>query len=261
MKIILLLVFSLVFIMHSEAKNYDVKFRIAAYCSPNQESGGSNALKRSAKEFKLKYDEISSGTSNIEVLQSMLNYIRSRRLDDDDIILFVDKNNALFLSDEHTILQTFLKLNKPFVASTSRAQPMFLSQIQMYLPPPPVNTKFCWLNTRSFMGRVGHVKKNVYSALAISRQQPAGSTISINEIFNFDYFNNQQSYSLDYAANLFLSMSGVLESEVSIRKHSKEVVTVETVPSKISSPKIVHCEPGKNGGGKILDSIYSLKFN
>ena len=94
------------------------------------------------------------GPGGGQKLVDLLNYIRRAQLPDNDVILFTDAFDVFYGRDLNTILGRFLGYKKDIVFSAEKH-----CWPDPSLRFPPVHTPYRYLNSGTFIGRVGEIKK------------------------------------------------------------------------------------------------------
>ena len=94
------------------------------------------------------------GPGGGQKINQVLNYIESNNLPDSDVILFVDGHDVFFSSGLPTILGRYLGYKKEIVFSAEQHLWPDTS-----LAFPPTHTKYRYLNSGTWIGRVGEFKR------------------------------------------------------------------------------------------------------
>lgn len=172
---------------------------------------------------------------NGQKLNYMKEYIKA--MPDNDIVLYVDAYDILFLTDKKTILKKFLKMKSSFVISAERNCFPFRGLANKYPESP---TPFRYINSGSFMGYVKSMKK-ILGEIAVNEK------ISDQGQLTLHYFDHQNEYTLDYRCELFMPLVGVHINELLIDRKRGEIYSLSTR----SRPCIVH----GNGRGRPLYQV------
>lgn len=178
-----------------------------------------------------------------EKLLHVQNYLKT--LPEEDLFLFVDAYDVLFLTHTKEIIERFLAMNSSFVISVERyCYPHH--QLKNRFPKSP--TSFRYINSGSYMGYVGHIKK------ILEEIAPVRLFTSDQGLLTLHYFEHPEAYAFDVYCQLFLPLAGVIEQELTLDCEKKRVYMEETG----STPCLIH---GNGGGRSIYQSIYELFFN
>ena len=94
------------------------------------------------------------GPGGGQKINQVLNYIESNSLPDSDVILFVDGHDVFFSSGLDTILGRYLGYKKEIVFSAE--QHLWPDKSLAF---PPTHTKYRYLNSGTWIGRVGEFKQ------------------------------------------------------------------------------------------------------
>lgn len=166
-------------------------------------------------------------------------------LPETDIVLFVDAFDVIFIADKATILNKFLKMNVPFLMGVEKNPfPRHLYGDQ--LPDGP--TPFKYINTGSYIGYVGFLKK-WFQDLAPIRPDLCDQLQT-----TLHYLRDEKAkefYHFDYNCEIFLNLYGVKEKELIIDPFSGKFFLVTTR----SQPCVLHA----NGlSFKIWNKVYDF---
>jgi hypothetical protein len=161
-----------------------------------------------------------------------------------DIVLFVDAYDILFMADTKTILEKFYNMKSSFVIAAEKNCFPFKELADQYPPSP---TPFRFLNSGSFIGKV-HVIQKILEDL-----EPIIINSSDQAQFTKHYLKHPELYTFDYQCELFLPLSTVKESDVRLNYKKKTVDCLITN----TKPCIVH---GNGRGRKFYQKIYDKLY-
>ena len=143
-------------------QNYAVDFNTHVLtCSDNPEK--MSALTESAAEEGIKVTNVlvgpwkggtMEGPGGGQKINQVLNYIEQYNLPDSDVILFVDGHDVFFSGNLSTILGRYLGYKKEIVFSAE--QHLWPDRSLAF---PPTHTKYRYLNSGTWIGRVGEFKR------------------------------------------------------------------------------------------------------
>jgi hypothetical protein len=193
-----------------------------------RQNKGLDQLLESCKRHAISIDVLGFGKKFrgfSEKLLLMQDYLKT--LPDDDIVLFVDAYDVLFLADQKTILDTFLKMHKPFVISGDKGCFPF-RELGDQFPESP--TSFRYLNAGGYIGYVGHIRKLIHD-LAPFQAEDDDQGLMLKH-----FLKHPEAYSIDHACKLFLTTATLTEKDILIDKKHGSVTCVETH----TKPCIVH---------------------
>lgn len=167
-----------------------------------------------------------------------------RKLDDKDIVLFVDAYDTLFLEGTENILNKFYKMEAPFVISVERYCWPYRDRWKEFPEGP---TSFRYINTGTYIGYVYQLRQ-IFKELA-----PIYAGQIDQGIMTLHYFKNPDLYTFDSTCTLFMPMAGMARCEIVIDQKAFNVTCVETG----TTPSIIH----GNGGSKphyqwIYDTLF-----
>lgn len=169
------------------------------------------------------------------------------QFDDDEIVMFVDGYDVLIVSDKKVILQEFLSMNIPFLISVERCcWPINPASHQL----PQSLTPFRFINTGSYIGYVGHLKKWLLSFEFISKEKDDQFQVFHHYLESSE---NKKFYFFDYDCRIFLPLYGVPDDWIRLDCAQRSIYLAPTH----STPHVVHA----NGHSfKLYRKIYELFF-
>ncbi len=212
---------------------------VATYNHPHLEK-----LKTSCKKHKIELEVLGMHQpwyGNGTKFAYTLDYLNT--LKDYEIVLFVDAFDTLIVADKAVILEKFLNSNSLFTMSVEKnCHPC--EAYKGVFPPSP--TPFRYLNTGSYIGYVGYLKRWLQDLSPIDLHLcDQGQTVA-------HYARDLKAkkfYTFDYFCDLFLPLLKVEENELSIDRKNKTLYCLTTN----SSPSVIHA----NGGSFTLwNKIY-----
>jgi hypothetical protein len=178
-----------------------------------------------------------------------LSYVKEylNQLPDEDIVLFVDAYDVLFLANAQTILDTFLNKNVVciFAAEHYMANSWPLHYLAKFYPPSP--TVFKYLNSGTYMGYVGHLKKVLNDFQISNRDDQCQMALY--------YIHHQNEIALDYYCELFLPLVWVQDDEFILDKKNQILRCLLTG----STPCIIHGN-GTNCDKQKYQHTYDILF-
>lgn len=166
----------------------------------------------------------------------------AKELDPDDIVLFVDAYDVLFIGSEEKILAKFLAFNTPFLISAEKVCFPFPSLASRY---PETISPFKYINSGTFMGYAGFI----LNMLEDIRIDPTAS--DQGQLTKY-LLNKLSLFSMDYFAEVFLCIFGVTKDEVIFDQEAKSLYCIPTQ----SYPCIVHAN-GRSFG-EVYQQAYRL---
>lgn len=159
-------------------------------------------------------------------------------LDDDEIVLYTDGYDSVFLSGLDYIEKEFLKMDHPFIMGTEQnfncdASP--LKKFDFYLSYPKGKKPYRFLNAGGYIGRVGYVRD------MLKRVEKDGE--NDQDMLNQYYSKNHGTIKLDHDQKIFSCIagrSGMEDSDYLLDAQGKIKNTITG-----SNPAILHAA-GKN---------------
>jgi hypothetical protein len=172
-----------------------------------------NGLKASCEHFKLRLttiEHIGDWESHKLKDLNLYNYLKS--LNDDDIIVFTDGYDTLFLSDEKEILTKFYKQNCDILFS---AEVNCYPDQKLAKQYKESNTKYKYLNSGGFIG-YAKVILRVYEQYLFSKK---GSNIDFSDDYKWSnqyvwtkiFLQKGFNIKLDYDCEIFQTFSNSLQ--------------------------------------------------
>lgn len=158
----------------------------------------------SARHFGIDIIQLGKGReykSHNDKTRWLLEYFEG--LDDDDIVLYTDGYDSVFLSDLKYIEREFLAMNHPFVMGTEQnfncdASP--LAKLDFYLSYPKGKKPYRFLNAGGYIGRVGYVRD------MLLRVEKDGE--NDQDMLNQYYSKNHGTIKLDHDQKIFSCIAG-----------------------------------------------------
>lgn len=133
-------------------------------------------------------------------------YLKNKPLD--EIILFTDGHDTVFLSDEQEIVRKFRSFNVPLVFSAEiNCWP--LSEIAGHYPPS--NKHFRYLNSGAFIGEAGYLVRLYESYPFFSTEPDPRYNWSNQYYWHKIYIENVGDISIDHNCELFYNTSILTE--------------------------------------------------
>lgn len=204
----------------------------------------------SAKHFGIDIIQLGKGReykSHNDKTRWLLEYFDS--LDEDEIVLYTDGYDSVFLSDLNYIEKEFLAMDHPFVMGTEQnfncdAPP--LAKLDFYLSYPRGKKPYRFLNAGGYIGRVGYVKE------MLLRVEKDGE--NDQDMLNQYYSKNHGTIKLDHDQRIFSCIagrSGMEDHDYALDADGKIRNTVTG-----SNPGILHAA-GKNFYGlyKVISQL------
>ncbi|WP_422359124.1 glycosyltransferase domain-containing protein [Reichenbachiella sp.] len=193
----------------------------------------------SARHFGIDIIQLGQGRkyqSHNDKTRWLLEYFEG--LDDDEIVLYTDGYDSVFLSDLDYIEKEFLKMNHPFVMGTEQnfncdASP--LKKLDFYLTYPKGKKPYRFLNAGGYIGRVGYVRD------MLKRVEKDGE--NDQDMLNQYYSKNHGTIQLDHDQKIFSCIAGRSGMEDKDYLLDSEGRVKNTITG--SNPAILHAA-GKN---------------
>lgn len=211
-----------------------------------QQTQGVDQLLHSCKVRDVNITILGMGTPFKGLSEKLIHvqkYIQT--LPDEDVVLFVDGYDVLILATEKEILKKFLKMNKPFIISVEKFCYPFPKRAADFPESP---TSYKYINSGSYMGYVGHLKK-IFSEIS-----PIRARDDDQGLLTLHFFKHPDMYAFDYYCELFWPLVGTNAKEVKVSRSRCAVNCLETG----SIPCVVH---GNGSGRKIYQQIYDTLFS
>ena len=153
-------------------------------------------------------------------------------LPEDDLVLFVDSYDIIFLEDMEEIVSRFSKMQVPFLISAERNPYPNVATGSPYKERYPEAATSCrYLNSGSYIGSVKEVRKRVQGGIEFAH---SGLTGCDQGLLQLHFIEHPAEYCLDSYCELFLPVFMVSESEV--RLENGTITFTETG----SHPCIIH---------------------
>ncbi len=204
-----------------------------------QEIKGLNYLRKSCERYNLPLHVIGLGQpfpGRAYKLHAYEQYAKT--LPKNDIVLFVDGYDVIFLADEKTILETFYAMNHPFVISVERNCYPYPELARLF----PRDTSFRYINAGSYIGYAGNV------AEILKGLRPYDFRWNDQGLLMIDYLQQPEKYRLDTFCQLFLVLTLVKPTQLIIDEEHQQVLCRETG----TLPCLLH------GNGWSKDMFYSI---
>lgn len=179
-------------------------------------------------------------------LSDKLIYMREylSALPDDDIVLFVDAFDVVFLTGQDVILRKFLAMNTPLVFSVERSCACVPKLGDKYPKGP---TSFRYLNSGTYIGYVWAIKDLLKDLGSINPKDNDQVLLSKH------YLEHPEKYCFDYYCELFLPLCLVKEAELIVDSKKGSIKCIET--------KTETCMIHGNGRGRpIYQRLYDYLF-
>lgn len=210
-------------------------------------SKGLHQLLGSCERNHIKIDILGMGlpyNGNSEKLIYVREYVKN--LPNDDIVLFVDAFDVLFLEGKDAILRKFFTMKKPFVISVEKTCAPY-KQLADQFPESP--TSFRYLNSGTYIGYVWAIKDILDDLGEIKH-----NVRSDQGILTMHYLAHPEKYFFDYYCELFLPVMDVKEAELLVDVNNFAVKCLETG----RNTSIIH---GNGQRGRILyQRLYDYLF-
>jgi hypothetical protein len=207
---------------------------VATNSSPHLER-----LLRSCRHYEIPLEVLGSGRPYPHhgiKSQYILEYLPT--LPDDEIVLFVDGYDVVFLTGADEIEEKFRAFEHPFVISTEQncnVDGGLRVRFSTWLKFPKGKKPYRFINTGSYVGRAGYLR----TLLESLRIQP---TDSDQTIMNRHFVANPDMVRLDYDHQVFTCTAG--RTGLELEDYRVENGRLRNVVTG-SLPCILHC-PGKN---------------
>jgi hypothetical protein len=148
------------------------------------------------------------------------------KLQDDEIVMFIDAYDVLIVADKEVILQKFLNLHTPFLMSAEKNCYPYAELADAY---PTTSSPFRYINSGGFIGYVRNLKEWLENLSPFILNQGDQGQITKN------WFKNQMVFSIDTSCEIFLSLYGVQNKEVGIhlRKQTLRCLTTGSEPCAV----------------------------
>lgn len=216
-----------------ESVNFDLNnFHV---CTVSNRENGLKNLLNSCKKNSIPIEVLGMNKpypNNTIKLTYVLEYLKD--FPDDHIVLFVDAFDVIILDNKPTILKKFLDMKVPFVIAAEKTCFPYPNLASKF---PTSTTPFRFINTGTYIGYVGYVKKLLSEVTKISPDfKDDQAQMSLH------YVDHQDLYVLDYQCNLFFPLEAVESSEYIIDRDNFSVFCKATG----TTPSIIH----GNGNGK-----------
>jgi predicted O-methyltransferase YrrM len=180
-------------------------------------------------------------------LSDKLLYVKKflKDLPDDDVIMFVDAYDVLFMKTKEEILKQFLSMKVPFVIAVEAYCFPLKSRVNDFPPSPTPFFKF--INSGTYIGYVKSLKEifNEMKDIKPSDDDQAR--------FMLHYFDNREKYTFDYYCKLFMPLPRVSIHHLEIDQKNF------TVKCNLTNtfPCIIH---GNGVGRPLYQYIYDYLF-
>lgn len=183
-------------------------------------------------------------------LKDVLFFTYLKQLDDNEIVLFTDAIDAVFVSDEEEILNKFSKFNSHLVFSAEvNCWPD--NSLEKGYPGYENSTYFKYLNSGAFIGRAGYLKK-LYQKYPIFETGDNPRFAWSNQYYwNIIFKKEWPNIQLDYGGEIFYNTSIPSENNDTLLKSLQEPKMIE----------IMFTEEKKRLDAEIIFSNGRLKSN
>lgn len=159
-------------------------------------------------------------------------YLDQQMIADDDLVLFLDAFDTLFLTGPETIVERFLEFNAPIVMGAERHCWPLHSLSDRY---PKAPTSHRYLNSGFFIGYAGEIKQMVKDVLNtklpkdIQVKKPNGDQIRVTCYYLDSLKNGTSRIVLDHANRLVLDTTSKMSAdEMAIIPSPLRLVVKET---------------------------------
>lgn len=221
------------------------------------QTAGFNRLKNSADHYNIDLVNLGVGKTyqgNGTKIVFLKDYLKT--LLADEIVLYTDAYDSLFLASPDKIESAFRSFNHPFVMSAEqnfsmKSNSLFFYWINLFYwlkYPKKYPKPYRYINAGSFVGEAGYML-NLFNELPLDAATPSDQTI-----FHKYYTDHADAIRLDHTHLIFTcngGRSGLEETDYTIRDNQL------VHPRTGSTPCILHV-PGKNRTG--LEIIYGKLF-
>jgi len=152
-------------------------------------------------------------------LRENLKYLE--KIDEGDIVLFLDAYDTLLLADTKTIIEKFKEMDAPCVIGAEIYCHPF-----PHLAPyfPTCASKFKYLNSGCIIGYAGYLRRILEDVM------PIPDKTDDQGVFEVYYLYHPHKIKLDYDAKLFLNLYQVEPSEIDIIRQDKKVFCNQNMP-------------------------------
>jgi len=161
-------------------------------------------LLSSARKFGIEVELLGQGMNYVthnDKTRILLDYLG--KLDEDEIILYTDGYDSVFLADLAYIEDEFKKMDHPFVMGTEQnfnCDAPFLEKFSYYLKYPKGERPYRFLNAGGWIGRAGYAK----DILALVEKDGECDQDMLNRYLT----TNREKIKLDYGNRIFSCMAG-----------------------------------------------------
>ncbi len=161
-------------------------------------------LLSSARNFNIEVEQLGRGTTyktHNDKTRILLEFLAD--LDEDEIILYTDGYDSVFLSDLDHIEKEYLKMGHPLVMGTEQnfnCDAPFFDKLSYYLKYPRGLKPYRFLNAGGWIGRAGHMKR----ILKLVEKDGECDQDMLNRYLT----TNAQDIKLDYHQKIFSCIAG-----------------------------------------------------
>lgn len=224
-----------------------------------------NILKPSCKHHDLELITlIHEGTWNTHRIKDYMLKSYLEKIDPDEIILFTDGYDTLFLSGEKEILAKFASFKKPLLF-TAEKNCWPDKRLKYLYPHSPTQSRY--LNSGGFIGYAGKIHELLkrYEHLQFEAHKKRSFFYELQRFFHVKKINPAKKYHFSnqyYWANVFLHNQNTIALD-----HHSELFLELTAPWKIYHPKKpiddenVKKKRMKEAQKRWLFELYSIKNN
>jgi len=158
----------------------------------------------SAKKFNINLELLGQGVeyvSHNDKTKILLQYLED--LDENEIVLYTDGYDSVFLSGLEYMEKEYIKMNHPFVMGSEQnfnCDAPALAKLRFYLNYPKGKKPYRFLNAGGWIGRSGYVKK----MLKLVQKEGENDQNMLNQYIT----KNHGSIKLDHDQKIFSCMAG-----------------------------------------------------
>jgi hypothetical protein len=206
---------------------------------------GLEQLLDSCKRFNVPIKILGLGLpyrGNSEKLLHMKKFLNT--LPDNDIVLFVDAYDILFMNTKKEILKRFLAMKAPFVISVDGSCWPLADKAKDFPPSP---TPFRFINSGSYIGYVKAIKD------ILGEMTNINPYASDQAKFTLHYLDHREKYTFDYYCQLFMPVAWLSDRDLEINQKNFTLKCKSTD----TFPCIIH---GNGRGIYFYQYIYDYLF-
>jgi len=222
------------FLLFSTAKIFSRNFEVYTYA--NKPHIGLDYLVKSCDELDIDLKILGIGSANyqgphlpfpnlLEKIKFLYTELVESDLADDDVVMFVDAFDVIFLKNKEIILERFLEANVPIIFGAENY--FYLgwgANIKRLYPPSP--TSFRYLNSGCMIGYVSRMREILKWVL----DHPEKSNKQLNDQVSFTiyYLLHPGEITLDHYNRFVLNSFNVKKEALLVDEEKKEVFVRET---------------------------------